>query len=208
MPTRPLGSPTTTHERACGARDPRPTAQREGSHRTAFARRQDSSSARRVTSSVVTTPPRLGNTVKPFRSVSGESVGRVNACLIRSETTRPIVVLPRSDNSLAAANTSSSISSVVRMHLMLSHQMHRFNGAALRLLPYHRQFANGVPRRVRRGATWCERVRPGVTGAAGAGNRRAARRAECWRSAHFSARRSQSVKQMLCAPIASPTPRQ
>jgi hypothetical protein len=70
------------------------------------------------------TSPREGSNGTPqrildrfFRPFNGNARPR----LANSEITRPAVLLFRCANSLAACNTSSSISNVVLMHLMLMH---------------------------------------------------------------------------------------
>src|SRR5262249_26050700 len=87
---------------------------------------QKASSSRNLSiCSLVTIPPRLGNGRNPCTALDPRAagVGAVNALRVSSEMTAPAVFFSRRASSLAARSTSSSMSSVVRMHLMLLHHM-------------------------------------------------------------------------------------
>src|SRR5881397_568699 len=70
-------------------------------------------------------PPRRGNGRKPYTAFGSRAAlgGSVNARRVSSEMTAPTVFFSRRASSLAARSTSSSMSSVVRMHLVLAHQI-------------------------------------------------------------------------------------
>lgn len=97
---------------------------------------QNASSCRSSSrSALVMTVSPGGNGRKPYTAGCSATVdvgGRaVRACRSSSETTCPAVLDSRRARSLAASSTSSSMSSVVRMHLMLTHQMQRFQRFAI-----------------------------------------------------------------------------
>jgi len=85
-------------------------------------RQYASSSRSRSITSLVTIPPRLGNGRNPYNDLGSLTLAGsapVRALRASSEMTRPAVFRSRRAKSLAARSTSSSMSSVVRMHLML-----------------------------------------------------------------------------------------
>ena len=87
---------------------------------------QKASSSRSLSiCSLVTIPPRFGNGRNPCVGLGAGPAdgGAVNARRVSSEMTAPAVFFSRRASSLAARSTSSSISRVVRTHLMLSHHI-------------------------------------------------------------------------------------
>src|SRR5436190_9523887 len=82
-----------------------------------------SSSAISCTCSREMTSPRLGRIGTPFLVRCLALCSPLNACRASFDKTRPAVDPSRPANSLAACRTSSSISNVVRTHLMLSHHL-------------------------------------------------------------------------------------
>src|SRR5579871_3575688 len=84
---------------------------------------RSASSDNRSTISLVTTPPRRGKTYQPFVRTApagpddgAESLVLINARRASSDRTLPAVFRSLRASALAASSTSSSISSVVRMH--------------------------------------------------------------------------------------------
>src|SRR6266536_5183673 len=81
-------------------------------------------------------PPRFGNGRNPYRALGDRApptfAGVVNALRASSEMTSPAVRFSLRARSLAACNTSSAISRVVRMHQMLMHHMPDVNGPVRR----------------------------------------------------------------------------
>src|SRR6266536_4933411 len=77
-------------------------------------------------------PPRFGNGRNPYRALGDRApptfAGVVNALRASSEMTSPAVRFALRARFLAACNTSSAISRVVRMHQMLMHHTPDVNG--------------------------------------------------------------------------------
>ena len=83
-----------------------------------------SSSLSRSISALEMAAPRRGRGLKPCRSVPASASWRscpVSAWRARSESTAPVVRFSRRARSCTASSTSSSMLSVVRMHVMLVH---------------------------------------------------------------------------------------
>src|SRR3954466_6836394 len=96
------------------------------------------------TSSLVTRLPRFGKGRMPWcdcapRAFAVLRGGAVRAARASSEITSPVVLFSRRARSFAAARTSSAMSSVVRMHLMLTHPHQMSN--------YHLTLARSSSRR-------------------------------------------------------------